>query len=280
MRFDGVAGRRDSETNPGLTVNFVSPHQRRADHDERSRQMGMRFGCPSDDDMVRVGTDPCDSVSCPARPESKDTVLTGKWEMKIVGNEIVDADQLMGHPENAKIHPLAQQKSMDSVLSRVGWIQNVIVNQRTGRILDGHMRVAMAISAGEPVPVSYVDLNEDQERLAVATFDHIAVQSVLDDEMFGNLVAQIPDVDEAIAKLFATVQKDVPKPKDTVTPEDVPPSGELEDFVFGMVGWSEIKVKSTGDEISELTEVYQSFRAEQGGSDKGFVEWLISHVSR
>jgi len=231
--------------------------------------------------MVGVALYPRHRVDGTAPPNSKDPVLSGDdWEIRIIGSDLVDADQLMGHPENAKIHPLAQQKTMASILKRVGWVQAVVVNQRTGRILDGHMRVAMAISANQKVPVNYVDIDEADEPLVIATFDHVASQSVLDDDMFVGLIQQIENVDEPMAKLFASLIPDTPKLQDPNEIDDTVPPGDLEDFVFGMVGWSEIKVKCTGDEIEALTELYNSYRAEQSGNDKGFVEWVTSHVNR
>ena len=40
-----------------------------------------------------------------------------------------------------------------------------------GFVVDGHARVALAISAGERVPVVYVDLSEKEEALILATLD-------------------------------------------------------------------------------------------------------------
>lgn len=242
--------------------------------------MGVRVGCPPDTDMGRVAFNTCHSVDGTAPPGSKDPVLSDEqWEIAIVGSDVVDADQLMGHPENAKIHPLAQQKSMMSILKRVGWIQAVVVNQRTGRIIDGHMRVAMAISANQKVPVNYIDIDEDMEPFAIATFDAVASQSVLDDDMYVDLIRQIENVDEPLQKLFASMIPEPKKVKDPNEIDDISPTGDLEDLVFGMVGWSEIKVKCSGDEIEAMTSLYNDYRAEQGGNDKGFVAWLTSHAN-
>jgi hypothetical protein len=38
---------------------------------------------------------------------------------------------------------------MRDVLDRVGWVQSVIVNRKTGRLVDGHLRVQLAVDAGE-----------------------------------------------------------------------------------------------------------------------------------
>ena len=39
----------------------------------------------------------------------------------------------------------------------------LIVNRRTGYVIDGHARIALAITKGAQVPVVYVDLDEAEE---------------------------------------------------------------------------------------------------------------------
>ena len=200
----------------------------------------------------------------------------GRWVNRVIRSEMVDADQLMAHPENAKIHPQAQQRSMNSVISRIGLIGKVIVNERTGRIIDGHMRVSMAIAAGQQVNVDYVNLTDEEERFALATYDPVGTQSIIDDDMFADLVKQIPEPDEALQKLFASLTKEWDVKPDSPSSDGEKDPGDV--LVFGMVGWSEIKVKCTGDEIAALDELYGEYRADNGGSDRGFVQWLTSRV--
>jgi hypothetical protein len=58
-------------------------------------------------------------------------------------------DQLLANPRNWRIHPKAQQEALAAVLDQVGWVQDIIVNQRTGHVVDGHARIALAISKQE-----------------------------------------------------------------------------------------------------------------------------------
>jgi ParB-like chromosome segregation protein Spo0J len=54
-------------------------------------------------------------------------------------------------------------------------VAEVLVNKRTGFVVDGHLRVAAALEHDEPtVPVRYADLSDEEERLVLATFDPIA----------------------------------------------------------------------------------------------------------
>ena len=70
----------------------------------------------------------------------------GQWRNRIVGQGEEAPDQLLANPRNWRIHPKAQQDALVSVLDQVGWVQEIIVNQRTGYVVDGHLRVSLAIS--------------------------------------------------------------------------------------------------------------------------------------
>jgi hypothetical protein len=94
------------------------------------------------------------------------------WRSRIVGSGTEAPDRLLANPANFRVHPKAQQDALAGVLDQVGWVQNVLVNQRTGHLVDGHLRVALAISRNEPsIPVVYVDLSPDEERLVLASLD-------------------------------------------------------------------------------------------------------------
>ena len=199
-----------------------------------------------------------------------------RWEDRSDGYDpAVDPEQLMGHPENAKIHQRRQQKSMRAVLQRLGWVQDVVVNRVTGRILDGHMRVALAITHHQTVPVKYVRLSEQEEREVLATFDPLGAMAVIDGDMYVDLTDAFPaDVGTEFTNIFEAVNPVKPKKDSTSTSDDPAANRDLDDVVYGMVGWSETKVRATGDEIADLTTLHQRYRAENGGRDEGFIEWL------
>ena len=113
------------------------------------------------------------------------------WRNRIVGHGEEDAEQLLANPQNWRIHPKAQQDALAAVLSEVGWVQNVIVNQRTGFVVDGHARVALAISRGEKVPVVYVDLDEAEEKLILATIDPLSAMAGTDKDLLAGLMEDI-----------------------------------------------------------------------------------------
>ncbi len=145
------------------------------------------------------------------------------WLNRIVGEGVVAAGDLVAHPQNWRQHPKAQGKQLAATLGGVGWVQRVIVNQRTGRMLDGHLRAELARQQGEqtPVPVVYVDLSEDEERTVLATLDPIANMAIADEVMLAGLVRSIEDADlRSVADdIAATLGIDTSEKPDAVDAE-------------------------------------------------------------
>tara|TARA_R110000824_G_scaffold38540_1_gene117623 strand:- start:672 stop:1214 length:543 start_codon:yes stop_codon:yes gene_type:complete len=114
------------------------------------------------------------------------------YENKIVGTGTEHPEQLLANPNNWRIHPKGQQDALESLLDDVGWVQNIIVNQRTGHVVDGHMRAAVAISRNETeVPVLYVDLTEEEERKVLASLDPIGSMAGTDTQLLAELLENL-----------------------------------------------------------------------------------------
>jgi hypothetical protein len=131
------------------------------------------------------------------------------WQNRIVGEGEEDADQLLANPFNARIHPKFQQDALAGVLDTVGWIQRVIVNRVTGHVVDGHLRVALAITKGASVPVSYVELTEDEEKLALLSFDWITQMAVYDQQQTETLLQAVNSDNAAIQAMLSNLAQEV-----------------------------------------------------------------------
>ena len=117
---------------------------------------------------------------------------TTAWRNRITGSGEEAPDQLLANPANWRIHPKAQQDALAGALDQVGWVQNVIVNNRTGHLVDGHLRAELAIGRGEAsIPVVYVDLSEEEEALVLASIDPLAGMAVTDNEKLAELLAEV-----------------------------------------------------------------------------------------
>ena len=97
---------------------------------------------------------------------------TPPWVGRIVGHGYEAPAQLVANHKNWRVDPKRQKKTLAGALSRIGWVPDVVVNQRTGYVVHGHARVALAISRKEPrIPVTYVDLTPSQEDALRASYD-------------------------------------------------------------------------------------------------------------
>ena len=143
------------------------------------------------------------------------------WQNRILGEGEEAPDQLLANPRNWRIHPKAQQDALAGILSEVGWVQRVIVNQRTGHMVDGHARVALAISRNEPtVPVVYVDLSEEEEAAVLATFDPLGAMTVTDQAQLDALLADVSVKDDALRAMLDGLRSE---PKAGLTDADAVP---------------------------------------------------------
>lgn len=126
------------------------------------------------------------------------------WTNRIIGSGSEAPEQLLANPRNFRRHPAHQQNALKGVLEQVGWVQDVIVNQRTGFLVDGHLRVELAMRQGQAeIPVKYVDLSPDEEALVLATLDPIGALATADSEALAALLEDVTTQDEAILSLLS-----------------------------------------------------------------------------
>jgi hypothetical protein len=133
-----------------------------------------------------------------ARPEP--------FRNRIVGYGAEAPEQLLANPANWRIHPQAQQAALEAVLREVGWVRAVLVNRLTGFVIDGHLRVAMAISRGEPmVPVEYVELEPGEEAMILASLDPLAGMALTDPEQLAAVLGEVRTDDAGLQALLESL---------------------------------------------------------------------------
>ena len=127
----------------------------------------------------------------------------GNLRSRIVGEGVEAPDQLLANPLNWRTHPKEQVDALEGLLREVGWVQRVIVNRTTGHIVDGHARVELALRRSEPsVPVLYVALTEEEERLVLASLDPIGGLAGTDAETLARLLEGVETTDPALQALL------------------------------------------------------------------------------
>jgi hypothetical protein len=131
------------------------------------------------------------------------TTTLAPWRNRIVGHADVPPGELVPNPGNWRTHPAAQQRALTGTLAEVGWVGEVLVNQTTGHVVDGHLRIELALARDEPaVPVTYVELTEDEERLILATLDPLAAMADAEESALAELLAGLEPEDEALRALL------------------------------------------------------------------------------
>src|SRR5439155_14160217 len=137
------------------------------------------------------------------RRGSSMALKSAPWQNRIVRHADVAPADLVPNPRNWRTHPDEQQRALGGGLSEVGWVAEVLVNQTTGHVVDGHLRIELALARKEPtVPVTYVALSEDEERIVLATLDPLAAMADAETDALAKLLAGLQPADEALRELL------------------------------------------------------------------------------
>jgi DNA modification methylase len=147
------------------------------------------------------------------------------WRNRIVGHADVAPAELVPNPRNWRSHPAEQQRALAGALGEIGWVAEVLVNRTTGHVVDGHLRIELALARHEPtVPVTYVELSEDEERLVLASLDPLAAMATAEQDALEALLAGLAPDDEALAALLADLAEQHGIRRAVLgDPDDVPP---------------------------------------------------------
>jgi DNA modification methylase len=131
------------------------------------------------------------------------------WRNRIVGHAEMAPATLVPNPRNWRTHPDDQQRALSGALAEVGWVAEELVNRTTGHVVDGHLRLELALARGEPtVPVTYVELSEDEERLVLAALDPIAAMATAEAGALATLLAGLDPADDALRSLLVDLARE------------------------------------------------------------------------
>ena len=118
-------------------------------------------------------------------------------EIKALKIELIDVDAIIENPRNTNMHPDDQLRILNKGVKYTGFRVPLIVSNRTGFLITGHARLAVAKLLGmTKLPVIYQDFDNEAEEFAFLNMDNeIARQSKFDLEKYNfNLEEiEIPD---------------------------------------------------------------------------------------
>lgn len=150
------------------------------------------------------------------------------WKNRIVREALEEPEQLLANPYNNKIHTMVQQDATTALLETVGWVQRVLVNANTQHVVDGHMRILLAIKHHQKqIPVTYLDLTEDEEQLILLTLDPIGQMAAYDRNLTAQLMEQV-STDNAILQ---GVMNGIAEQNQIIAPEAPEDFGEYGDDI-------------------------------------------------
>ena len=131
-------------------------------------------------------------------------MITEKSIDRINGLKRVSPNKLLAHPDNWRVHSEYQRSVLNDAINEIGWIKPIIVSKKSGLILDGHLRVSVAKERREKtVPVIYVDVDESQEKIALASLDSITALADIDYEALQRVTEGSPVEGNGLSSLLA-----------------------------------------------------------------------------
>lgn len=112
----------------------------------------------------------------------------------------MDPRELKANARNWRTHPQRQRQAFQATLAANGWAGAALLNETTGNLLDGHMRVAEAIKANEKsIPVLVGRWTEAQEKQVLATLDPLGA-------MAGTNASALSSLTEEVARSSKTLE--------------------------------------------------------------------------
>jgi hypothetical protein len=185
----------------------------------------------------------------------------GTWRNRIIRSGMAPVDQIQFSGKNWRIHPKPQQDALSGVISEVGWVQNVIINERTGNLIDGHARVTVADRNGETeVPAVWVDLSEEEESLILATIDPLAAMAATDSAQLAALLTEVSTGDAALQALLDSLAgEQVAYGQDEMGRQ---PEDKLDFYESGTI--RQIVLLYGADEYAEVSEILGWLRTTLG----------------
>lgn len=198
-----------------------------------------------------------------------------QWSNRIVGHSEADPATLVANDKNFRRHPKRQRLALAGGIHEVGFLRSVTVNRATGRIIDGHLRVELALRQKQKaIPVEWVELTEAEEAQALATLDPIAGMAETDE---GTLAELLQGVNTSCPELQAMFDALAPAAEEEAAPLAL--EGAYEHPVAGrfVVIDKTVKVSVTGDECDRLTAALLAHR-KLHQSESGFFAHLLARA--
>ena len=136
--------------------------------------------------------------------------LSGSLRNREDGHGLEDPEKILANPKNWRTHSPDQESAVEGLLEEIGWVNSVVINRTTGRLIDGHLRVEIAKKRHEAeIPVVYVKLSEKEEELVLAMLDPVGDLAGMDPKKLEQLLNSLEPESMALQKLIADLEEEL-----------------------------------------------------------------------
>jgi len=117
--------------------------------------------------------------------------------------------ELAENPSNWRRHPEGQRAALEGILNEVGWAGACLYNERTRRLIDGHLRRKLSQARGdEKIPVLVGNWTEEQEATILASLDPISAMATADQGKLEALLREVGTGSEALQQMLDDLARD------------------------------------------------------------------------
>src|SRR5262249_48440925 len=117
--------------------------------------------------------------------------------------------ELAENPRNWRTHPSEQLPALADVIAEVGWAGACLYNERTHRLIDGHLRKKIGLARrDEKIPVLIGDWTEEQEAKILATLDPISAMATADQGKLEALLREVNTDSNSLQQLLDDLARD------------------------------------------------------------------------
>lgn len=157
-----------------------------------------------------------------------------QYQNRIIGHDYINPKDITLNPNNPRQHSQEQSELMREIFTKIGWIQDVIINSTTGHLIDGELRVKDAIDHGEEgVPVVYVELSEEEELEVLLVYDEVARLATSNKERMKSIVLASAEQSARMKDLISDIVKrnkiDLPQTEQPQSEDDEEEEEQTED---------------------------------------------------
>ncbi len=150
------------------------------------------------------------------------------------------ASELVADEENWRTHPPSQERAMRAVLKDVGYADALLVRELDDgrlKLIDGHLR--RSLNPDQEVPVLILDVDEDEARTMLLTFDPITSYADADRDKLKTVIDKVRMKDDGAKELIARIARS----HKITPPDDKPKAGKIGDDAIPVFERNEMGVK-------------------------------------